>query len=104
MAEFEYWRQFATRMEVTSELLWGLLGGCRITNTCSQSKLRREGVKWNKKSRILSNIMISRKEAGAHKKISFIVKEELGFWAKGSHSLHDVGYSGKAREYSLDFV
>ena len=33
MAEFEYWRQFAKRMEVTRELLWGLLGGCRITST-----------------------------------------------------------------------
>ena len=33
MAEFEYWRQFAKSMEVTRELLWGLLGGCRITST-----------------------------------------------------------------------
>jgi hypothetical protein len=30
---FECWRQFAKRMEVTRELLWGLLGGCRITST-----------------------------------------------------------------------
>ena len=33
MAEFEYCRQFAKSMEVTRELLWGLLGGCRITRT-----------------------------------------------------------------------
>ena len=39
MAEFEYWRQFAKRMEVTRELLWGLLGGCRITNTWPQFKV-----------------------------------------------------------------